>query len=967
MNGGVNSVNGRLIRAEARGDLPLLGCLAVLVAVLTALAALAPVLAARQEDRALRQRLVTAQQQDALLTVQTTAEDPANMPSENLLPAATPGTPVDTAALLAKGGRQLIAHADPRLAATLTVSRAEAQFDPATLASPAVPQASVVGTSLALAYITDADAHLRITAGRAPRPRPRSTAHSSPPEIALSRATATLLGLHVGERLSLVGTGDPAGAPSSYVLAGIFEPQRTGDDFWNEQASLDQPIEYPKDTDPTKQLISARGLVAADGVDAAMNAEVPTEPALSWQLRVTLGSDAVTQAARIAQPLASWSTRLDSALCAENPMLDQSSCVLDGQLTDPLLLADGLGPLLAAFTAEDAQAHTVASYAIASLLAVALATAVVAVRLLLRRRDVELRLQRARGASGPRLVLLRLAVATPVVAVAGAAGWAVGLILAPDGTSGAPRPLLAAVLAGAAWLLLPLLTWPAVRNDGRLRGDGPSPARRVVLEATVLLLAVAGVAALRTSTPAGSAQDAAGQGDVRLSAVPVVVALAAVLVLLRLYPPVLRWCAGRLRRGRGLLGYVGLARAGGDAPATAMALFVLVLTLGTAVFGGLVSSTVGAGARTGAAWAAGADAVAVQLGNTTPLTTTSGSAAAGSTTAAGPGGGIRTVTEQLRTFNLIGDRNGAGIGGVAVITVDPAALAAADPGSAAVRALRAALSAPARTLSDGTVQLPALGSPDLLATAPGGSLSATVQPYRKPVVHLRFSPTGTLTTAERDDPVLGPLVSLVADGTPLLVTTAAVEQRLPQLSSGHTAVLLFGGGADAAALHAAAARVLGPLAQVTVRTEELAALRGDGLTRGVGVLYTGSTLLAVLFALLAVGLELVLTAPERGRTTSYLRALGLTGRGAAALHLVQLLPLVPVAALGGVVLGLVEPRILGPALDLRAFTGGPGRPALHSDPALTVALGLAAGLLVLAAAVVETLVARTRTPAARMR
>ena len=957
----MNGVNGRLIRAEARGDLPLLGCLAVLVAVLTGLAALAPVLAAGQEDRALRQRLVTAQQQDALLTVQTTAEDPGDIPSDwNMLPpSATPGKPVDTAALLAKGGRQLLAHADPRLAATLSVARAEAQFDPATLASPAAPQASVVGTSLAVAYITDADRHLRITAGHAPR----SAAHGAPPEIALSGATATLLGLHLGERLSLVRTSDfGPGTQSDYVLAGIFEPQGTGDDFWNEQASLDQPAEYPEETDPTKQLISARGLIAADGVDAAMNAKVPTEPALSWQLRVTLGSDTVAQAGRVAQPLSSWGVGLDAALCADNPVLGQPSCVLDGQLTDQLLIADGLGPLISAFTAEDAQAHAVASYAIASLLAVALATAVVAVRLLLRRRDVELRLQRARGASGPRLVLLRLAVATPVVAVAGAAGWAVGLALAPGGTSGTPRPLLAAVLAGAAWVLLPLLTWPAVRNEGHPRGESPSRARRVVLEATVLLLAVAGVFALRTasapdgSAAGGSGQGTAAQGDARLSAVPVVVALAAVLVLLRLYPPVLHWCSARLRRGRGLLGFVGLARAGRDAPATGMALFVLVLTLGTAVFGGLVSSTVSIGARTGAAWSAGADAVAVQLGNTTPLGSANGS-----------DGGIRTVTEQLRTFNLIDDQNGAGIAGVAVITVDPAALAAADPGSAAVRALSAALSAPARTLTDGTVQLPALASSDLPARAAGDSLSATVQPYRKPVLHLRFSPTGTLSTAERDDPVLGPLTSLVPDGTPLLVTTTAVEQRLPQLSSGHTAVLLFGGSADATALHAAADRVLGPLAQVTVRTEKLTALRGDGLTRGIGVLYTASTLLAVLFALLAVALELVLTAPERGRTTSYLRTLGLTGRGAAALHLVQLLPLVPVAALGGVVLGLVEPRILGPALDLRAFTGGPGRPALHSDPALTVALGLGVALLVLAAALLETLLTRTRTLAARIR
>lgn len=61
-----------------------------------------------------------------------------------------------------------------------------------------------------------------------------------------------------------------------------------------------------------------------------------------------------------------------------------------------------------------------------------------------------------------------------------------------------------------------------------------------------------------------------------------------------------------------------MARASQDAPATGLALFVLVLTLGTAVFGGLVQRTVGDGLAAGATWTAGADAAATVDGITAP-------------------------------------------------------------------------------------------------------------------------------------------------------------------------------------------------------------------------------------------------------------------------------------------------------------------------------------------------------------
>lgn len=94
------------------------------------------------------------------------------------------------------------------------------------------------------------------------------------------------------------------------------------------------------------------------------------------------------------------------------------------------------------------------------------------------------------------------------------------------------------------------------------------------------------------------------------------------------------------------------------------------------------------------------------------------------------------------------------------------------------------------------------------------------------------------------------------------------------------------------------------------------------------------------------------TARERGRTSSFRRTLGLGARAAAAL---QLLPFACAAEFGGTSVGLAEPWLLGPALNLQAFTIGPGQPALHTDYRVTAAP-------VVAAAVVDAPTGRFRRP-----
>ncbi|MCX5425855.1 hypothetical protein [Streptomyces sp. NBC_00078] len=926
------AVTRRLIRKEARGDLPLLACLSVVVLTLTALCAWAPAFAGGQEDRALRQRVDASQAQAPLISLSTTPEVFDTVP-----PA------VDAAGLL-DPGRTLTEQLSGSAARHLTITGASYDYDQAALISPQPPGPANTSTELTVSHLPAARAHLHYVSGHAPADHtPLGTA----PQIGLSQATAHALGVRAGSRLNLefAKTLGVQSAPprAGLLVSGVYRTTAATDDFWSGRETLDQPSRYPAEHS-AGTVLAVRGLVGLDAAELLAGAGVGG-PRVTWQLRADLSGAALDQARALTGPLSHYSADLSAGLCqGTDPVTGDVSCHVGGQATGALLVIDSLTPLLATFTAQDQQARELATFAIDALAAVALATVTVAVRLLLRRRQAHLRLQRARGASTVRLVLLRCAVAWPVVVIAALLGWAAGRTLAPTETSGSPQPVTAALAASGVALMVPLMTWLAVREPrrpGRLRRTRRNIAmgRRAVLELTVLVTTAAGVVALRSQGPDGI-----------LGAVPVLVALCVVLILLRISPLALRLVLRQARRGRGVVGFVGAARASHDAPATGLALFVLVLTLGTAVFGGLVHRTIDDGLAAGAAWTTGADASATVAGTVTPAPDTR-------TT------GTRTALQHVYTLDLAGQADGAVISPVAVITVDPRQLAAVAPRSPLADTLLARLATPAGTRIGAHAQLPSLLSPGLRARERTGGFTGTVVPEGQRPRDLVFEPVGTLTTAELRDPLLGPVTAQIAAGAPMLITTVQAAQLMPPQSSGSTVLLLRGdtpATAEPAALRSAAAKALGPLGRIRVRSETLRALRTDGLTQGLGTIYTTSSIVAALSGLLALVLELTLTSHERSRTTSFLRTLGLGGTEAVTLHFLQLLPLALASAVGGTLLGLLEPRLMARTLDLRQFTGGPTQPALHTDYSLTVALVAGVTALILAAAVTEAVLARRR-------
>jgi putative ABC transport system permease protein len=505
----------------------------------------------------------------------------------------------------------------------------------------------------------------------------------------------------------------------------------------------------------------------------------------------------------------------------------------------------------------------------------------------------------------------------------------------PGASSAYGRGLLVAV---GAWLMLPLLTWWAVRDRALLRENRAGGGRRVVAEAGVVALALAGVLALRARGTTGGSED-----DPLLAGVPVLLGLATVVVLARLYPWPVRLLARRAAQGRGAVALIALSRAAKEAPARALALLVLVVTLAGAVFGGLVAGTLTEGRRDAAAWRVGADASFLGAGRDPD---TAGRLARAR--------GVReTVAVRQLRVDPVSGTDGGRYGVASLVGVDGAKLRSAAGSSAAARALRDA------GLGEDGARSGGVGSRDIRVLADaadaGDLLTITVHGKER-----RLRVVGTLPEAVRRDPALGP-VRATADARDHLLLADNRDLKAFGASEFEESVLLLY-GPDVTELRSVVPRTAPGAAtgELRIRAEEQAEADEDGLIAALTVAHTACTALAVLLALLALVLELLLSAPARAITAARLRTLGLGSRATAGLHLLQLLPLVLAAVAGGVALGLTLPGLLGPALDLREFTGGPTEPALRTDVLFTAVLAAGTFALVAVAVGAETWLGRRR-------
>ena len=783
--------------------------------------------------------------------------------------------------------------------------------------------------------------YVRVLAGSLSVPSPPASGGYYPTiNVAVTQQTARKFGLKIG---SAVRTAGPAVSSSGLAttitlkVTAIVGESQPASSFWAADPSLAAPELNVPGTSPPYW---TAGAFALPNEAAVVQQDYGPELLnMQWVLPVNLAALRGDQA-----------QRLDAALqraISDEPPLGGPLANVATVVTVSTGLQQTLGTLqqtLGAFIDDAAAVDVLLWLLYVSLALIAAIVLLLAARMIVLRRATELALRRARGAS---LLQIGLAAgrgaAIGCVPAAVAAG-AVALLCVPgQEPTGGWWPGLAVLVVAiggpavlAAWqqrlprsgrsttaggysrpgqtgLSQPSLRYGALgysrRSRRRLRGGA-----RLVVEVAAVLAAVAGIVVFRQQgTQPGSSV------NFFTSAAPALVAIPAVIVVLRIYPLVLRGLLRAVARGRGATGFLGLAEAARAALTPALPAFALVLAITVAAFAGMVRDAV-AGGEVNASWqAAGADVTISVVGQPGPIPTTAQHALAA----------VRGVEHAavVSESTLRAPNGGLATG----LAVDPASYAALVASSRTWPAVDPALLA-----GDGV-----LASPQALAAfGTGRTLTLTTDNGGTPI---RVRVTGTLSATP----------ALPAGGAFVLMpdTLLAHDQyAVPNL------MLLDGPGIDTARLTALANKLV-PAAATTVRSELLAQLTGAPVQRRAFLLLGLALTVAAGLGLAVMLLQLALGAADREATLARLATMGLGEGQRARLVVLEVIPAVIAATVAAVASALVLPGIVAPAINLSVFTGSSAGVPLVPDVA-SLALPIAG--LILVAAVALTIEIRTR-------
>ena len=267
-----------------------------------------------------------------------------------------------------------------------------------------------------------------------------------------------------------------------------------------------------------------------------------------------------------------------------------------------------------------------------SMIVVGVAVILVAATTITARRADELTVLRARGGSLRQvaaLMLRRTAIASVPAALVGA-GLAIALIPGTSGQTLIASPVLGWWLAGITVLAAlagpPLIAaWqhrrpapasnPARITTAETARSRTASLRRPVAEVTACAASAAGLIVLHDQgLPAG------GSIDLYLAAVPVLVAIPVVVIMLRLYPLVIRGLLRLSARRGGATGFVALAAAARTSLIGVLPAFALVLALSLATFAGTLGDAITRG-EIAASWqTTGADVLIKPIVDTVSVT-----------------------------------------------------------------------------------------------------------------------------------------------------------------------------------------------------------------------------------------------------------------------------------------------------------------------------------------------------------
>ncbi|USQ80319.1 ABC transporter permease [Ornithinimicrobium faecis] len=532
---------------------------------------------------------------------------------------------------------------------------------------------------------------------------------------------------------------------------------------------------------------------------------------------------------------------------------------------------------------------------------VALAVFALAARLITSRRQPALALATARGGSSAQvrgaMLLEGLALGLPAAVLghyaanlvnANASGWTEWVPVALIGL--APAVLLAATASTAS---------RSSRSD--LSSKGASRLR-VLVEVVVLVLA--GLAVWRLfdrgltgveETPAASGEEAVAVQvdtgvDLLMAATPILLALAACVITLRIYPVPVHAVMAFFRGRRGLTNFLGAARAVRDPAGGMVPALAVILGVSVAVLSSVLSSTISAGAEQAAWQSAGGD---VRL--------------------SGPSWSEEDV-EPLREVD-----------GVEQIAVIGSAADSHDlTGEVTERGLTVYVVDEA--LQEVWADTPVGPLPDELfsgsSTTPvvsGGSFEAD---------------TGTGTLGSRGEvEIVGHIDGLAGvrtRGAFVVVDRAAWEATGGTNPSGEVVLVAASDPGQTDELATALNQVV-PNALAETPRDKLTTFEESPVTGAMLWFFAAAVVATTVLTALAVVFVQLMGAAARTSLFTVLRTLGLSQRQARALTAWELGPLVAIAFVVGAGLGVLVPWLLLRAINLTGLTGGATQPTLALD------------------------------------
>ena len=409
-------------------------------------------------------------------------------------------------------------------------------------------------------------------------------------EAALSTAEADEIGVRVGDRLAVILDSTDPLVKYSYTqisateiqVVGLYEPLDPHAEYWHDDPSLLQVSQHGTEFPVEHPIAYATAYIPAEMYPSLSSSGLPFHYAWLFQiepLRLDAG-----QVARLQVDL----QRL--GLITGAPAVGASGTVV---------VVTGLPGIVDRFAAERAAAESVLSIAAISPFGLAGGAMAMLAILLVRRRRATLALARGRGASGSLVLGTQL---WEAILFAGGASL-LGLLAAVSAIPARASPLspaLAIAVGGVATLLLVGASWPtATRPLGQLERDDPPvlrvAPRRLVIEMTIVFVAVAATLLLRQRGLAVAGAGGVAHFDPLLASVPVLSGLAAGIVALRLYPLPIRALGWLAAQRRDFVPVLGLRTIGRHPGAANLPLLVLMLTAAFGAFSSVIASSVDRG------------------------------------------------------------------------------------------------------------------------------------------------------------------------------------------------------------------------------------------------------------------------------------------------------------------------------------------------------------------------------------